>query len=275
MDKDTLFAIARSAGVLVPRTVRVDEPGDLDLVRAEEWDGPWVAKPVMGHQGRQVGDFATRFLADAGELRQHVLAAVTAGIPMLISEAIPGPTTALEGAITLRTANGERPLEAGRRKIRDYDHGVGSLVESFAATEAIAAAERLLEAGDYVGLAATEFKRHAVTGALYLIEVNVRVPQYFGVYDAAGAAAAWRLYATLAGLPLPVQPPLRVGRKVWMPQHDLHVVRELRRQGRLGLRQALWALWGTRDFGALSWRDPGPFIALVREEFARHRRSSR
>ena len=140
MDKDTLFRLAATAGVLVPRTVRVDQADDLDRLQA--FAGPWVVKPVIGHQGRQAGNFSTRFLTDEAEMRRHVGAALVVGIPMLISEAVPGPTTALEGAIALRTADGARPLEAGRRKLRDYDHGVGSLVESFPATEAIDQARR-------------------------------------------------------------------------------------------------------------------------------------
>jgi predicted ATP-grasp superfamily ATP-dependent carboligase len=196
-----------------------------------------------------------------------------AGIPMMISEDVPGPTTALEGAITLRAADGSYPLEAGRRKLRDYDHGVGSLVESYDAPEAIAQARRLLEVADYAGIAATEFKRHAVNGELYLIEINVRVPQYYGVYEAAGLDASWRLYATLAGLPLAEQPPARFGAKVWMPQHDVHVVRERREgQRRPGLWQIVAPLRGVRDFGALSWRDPGPALRLARTEATRLRR---
>jgi D-aspartate ligase len=269
MDKDTLFRLAATVGVLVPRTVRVDQAGDLD--RLQELAGPWVVKPVLGHQGRRAGNFSTQLLTDHDEMRRHVGAALEARIPMLISDGVPGATTALEGAITLRTADGACPLEAGRRKIRDYDHGVGSLVESYPATEAIEQAQRLLKAGGYVGLAATEFKRHAGNGRLYLIEINVRVPQYFGVYDAAGTDAAWRLYASLAGLPLGEQPPARTGRKVWMPQHDLHVLHQLRRRERVGARRVLSSLRGTRDFGALSWRDPGPALALVRAEFDRLR----
>jgi D-aspartate ligase len=191
---------------------------------------------------------------------------------MLVSEEVPGPVTALEGVISLRAADGTYPLEAGRRKIRDYDHGVGSLVEAAAVPEAVALARRLLDVADHVELAATEFKRHAVTGELYLIEVNVRVPQYFGVYDAAGLDASWRVYATLAGLPVAEQPPVREGRRVWMPQHDLRVIRELRRRDEITAAQAVRSLAGVRDAGVLSWRDPAPAWAVLRAEWGRLRR---
>jgi predicted ATP-grasp superfamily ATP-dependent carboligase len=272
MQKDTMRAVAEEAGVRVPHTFRIDGPGDDRLVELAAAAAPCVAKPVLGHVGRRSGDFATRLLPDADAVRAHLDAALAAGVDMLVSEEIPGPATALEGVISLRTADGTYQLEAGRRKIRHYDHGVGSLVEAAAVPEAVALARRLLEAAGYVGLAATEFKRHAVTGELYLIEINVRVPQYFGVYDAAGLDASWRLYATLAGLPVAEQPPVREGRRVWMPQHDLRVIRELRRRDEITAAQAVRSLAGVRDAGVLSWRDPAPAWAVLRAEWGRLRR---
>ncbi len=272
MQKDTLRGVAEEAGVRVPHTFRIDGPGDDRLVDLAVAAAPCVTKPVLGHVGRRSGDFTTRLLPDADAVRAHLDAALGAGVGMLVSEEVPGPVSALEGVIHLRTADGTYPLEAGRRKVRDYDHGVGSLVEAIAVPEAMALARRLLDAADYVGLAATEFKRHAVTGELHLIEVNVRVPQYFGVYDAAGLDASWRLYATLAGLPVGEQPPAREGARVWMPQHDLHVVREMRRRGQITMAQAVRSLLGVRDAGVLSWRDPAPAWAVLRSEWGRLRR---
>ncbi|SET54628.1 hypothetical protein [Geodermatophilus poikilotrophus] len=272
MQKDTMRAVAEEAGVRLPHTFRIDAPGDDRLVDLAVAAAPCVAKPVLGHVGRRSGDFATRLLPDADAVRGHLGAALAAGVDMLVSEEIPGPATALEGVISLRTADGRYPLEGSRRKIRAYDHGVGSLAEATALPEAMALARRLLDAANYVGLAATEFKRHAVTGELHLIEVNVRVPQNFGVYDAAGLDASWRVYATLAGLPVGEQPPAREGARVWLPQHDLHVVRGLRRRGEITVTQAVRSLAGVRNAGVLSWRDPGPAWAVLRSEWGRLRR---
>jgi D-aspartate ligase len=277
MTKDGVYAVAREVGVRVPRTVRIQDRAQLGAVLRERPAMPCVVRPVLGHVARAAGGFETRLLSDLGALADHVGAALDLGIPMLLSEHVPGPPTALEGAITLRTASGELALEFGRRKIRDYDHGVGSLVEAIPAEEALSAARRIVTAADYVGLAATEFKRHSDTGELWLIEMNVRVPQYFGVYDAAGIDAAWRLYAALAGRLEGAQPRGRASVKVWMPQHDLHVVRQMRRSASLSTLQFMWSLRGVRDFGAFSWRDPRPGIEVLRIEARAlcRRRSSR
>lgn len=272
MQKDTMRAIAEETGVRVPRTFRIDAPGDDHLIDLAVAAAPCVTKPVLGHVGRRSGDFATRLLPDADAVRAHLGAALAAGVDMLVSEEIPGPTAAIESVIHLRTADGRYPFEAGRRKIRDYDHGIGTLGEVAVLPEATALARQLLDVAGHVGLAATEFKRHAVTGELYLIEVNVRVPQSFGVYEAAGLDASWRVYATLAGLPVEEQPPAREGARVWLPQHDLHVVRGMRRRGEITMVQAVRSLVGVRDAGVLNWRDPAPAWAVLRSEWERLRR---
>jgi predicted ATP-grasp superfamily ATP-dependent carboligase len=155
------------------------------------------------------------------------------------------------------------------------DYGVVALMEVVPAPEALAAARRLLDGSGYVGLASTEFKRHAETGELVLIEVNVRVPQSFGLAQAGGTDGPWRVYAALAGLPLEPQPPAQAGAKVWIPQLDLHSVRELRRRGEISLLDVARSLHGVRDHGAFSWRDPGPGLAIARAEARGFRRSRR
>jgi hypothetical protein len=57
-----------------------------------------------------------------------------------------------------------------------------------------------------------------------------------------------------------------------MPQHDLHVVREMRRCGQLTMAQVVRSLVGVRDAGVLSWRDPAPAWAVFRPEGERLRR---
>jgi D-aspartate ligase len=268
MDKAGLLELAREVGVRAPWTHRVDTRADLDALVSRELPLPCVAKPVMGHVARRVGDFATRGIPDVDTLVAHVGAALDLGMPMMVTEQIPGSATALEGAVTLRGADGQVALEYGRRKIRQYpvDYGVVALMELVPAPEALATARRLLDGAGYVGLASTEFKRHAVTGELVLIEVNVRVPQSFGLAQAGGTDGPWRVYATLAGLELGPQPPACPGAKVWIPQLDLHAVRELRRRGDTSLSDVVRSLRHVRDHGPFSWRDPGPGLAVAGAE---------
>ena len=267
MDKEQLYDLARGVGVRVPATILISERGDGAMLERAALSAPCIAKPVLGHVGRRAGDFTTRRLTDADAVRTHVGAALDAGIPMLVSEVVPGPTSALESVMVIRAADGSYPLEVSRRKVRDYANGIGTLHEVHPSPDAIAQTRLLLEASHFTGIAASEFKRHAVTGDLYLIEVNVRVNQGFGAAEAAGVDASWRLYATLAGMTVPPQPAIRYGRKVWLPQHDLHAFRQdYPGRPRPSVREVAVSLRGVRDFGALSWRDPGPALSLARSE---------
>ena len=49
------------------------------------------------------------------------------------------------------------------------------------------------------------------------MEVNVRIPQNIGLGEAAGVEASWRIYATLAGIPLEPQRTQRDGVRVVVP----------------------------------------------------------
>ncbi len=276
MDKSALLDLAHELGVHAPVTHRVETRAELDALVAAGMPMPCVAKAVMGHAARRVGDFATKGIPDVATLVAHVGAALDHGLAMLVTERIPGAPESLEGAVHVRTASGDYALEYGRRKVRDFPvgYGIGTLTEVVDVPEALQTARRILDGAGYVGLTSTEFKRHAETGELVLIEVNVRVPQTFGLAQAGGADGPWRLYATMAGLPLGPQPPARVGAKVWLPQVDLHAVRELRRRGELSARDLVRSLRGVHDHGAFSWRDPRPGLTVLAAElraFTRHR----
>jgi predicted ATP-grasp superfamily ATP-dependent carboligase len=120
---------------------------------------------------------------------------------------------------------------------------------------------RLMEATGFVGLASCETKRHAETGEVYLIEVNVRVPIGFGLAQACGVDGPWRLYCALAGIDPGPQPPQRLGVKVLLPFKDVPAIRVRMRAGELTFRDAMRSWSRVRDAGSASLRDPLPFLA--------------
>ena len=156
----------------------------------------------------------------------------------------------------------------GCRKIRQFPPGFGaaSLCASAPVPESMALAKRLLDEAGFVGVAGVETKHHAETGEVFLIEANVRIPTQFGLGDASGGDSAWRLYATLAGLPLGPQPELRWGAKLVIPELEMHAafraLRE-RQDGALSLRERFRSWRGAGDLGLLDLRDPGPAASVA------------
>ena len=166
----------------------------------------------------------------------------------------------------LRAADGSRPLVYGKHKVRQWplDYGSGSIHRSAPMPDTIELTRRLQDRAGLVGHASVEFKRHAGTGELVLIEANARLPQGFGVGDACGVDASWRLYATLAGLPLGPQPPQRNGVAALVLGLEVRAAWAGLRCGDLTVRELLRSYHDFGDLGLLNPRDPSPALAMGR-----------
>ena len=271
MAKGSLYALAAKAGVRFPWTLALRSREDLDRVGAEA-DYPCLLKASLSHEWTPLFGI-DRVLPVGGpdQLREIATPALDAGLELLVTEHVPGPDRNLEGAVTIRQADGSYPLAYGWGKPRQYPlrFGSGSLHDSADAPETMALAMRLLDTAEFAGISAVEAKRHAETGERVLIEVNVRVPQEFALGDVCGADASWRLYATLADIPLPSQPRTVSGLKVVVPSLEAKAVAAGFREGSLGVRELLASYRGVRDLCGLSWRDPGPLLALARRGLRR------
>lgn len=116
---------------------------------------------------------------------------------MLVTEHVPGGEENLETVVIPPGRGWLTAARYGKCKVRQWppDFGSGSSTLSAHARHDRARWPAPDQAG-LVGQASVEFKCHAGTGELVLIEANARLPQGFGVGDACGVDASWRLYAT-------------------------------------------------------------------------------
>ena len=276
MDKSSLYALAHSVGIRVPWNERIATMGELEAL-AGRVDFPCLLKPVLSHEFRRLlGDRRVIVAADAGALRDAARPALEAGLEMLVAEHVPGPETALLGAVTVRAADGAETLAYTRRKLRQYPpYGAGSILEAVPAPEVLAIARRLLDAAGFTGVSSLEAKRHAGTGEHVLREINVRVPQNIGLGVACGVDAPWRIYATLAGVPLAEQAPQRNGAKTIVASLEARAVPAYVAQGDLTVRGVLRSWRGVRDVSGLSAREPAPLLAFASGQLASAVRTGR
>jgi len=271
MDKASLYSLATHAGLRVPKSTHVAQRAELAHV-ADVTPFPCLVKPVLSHRFRGImGDRRVRVVRDAAELEAEAGPALDAGLELLVSEHVPGPETNLEGAVTVRREDGAFALAYTRCKLRQHPpyFGAGSVLESIDSPEVLAYARALLDSVGFVGLSSLEAKRHVETNELVLMEINVRVPQNFGLSEACGADGPWRLYATLAGLPLGPQPVPRAGRKTIVATLELHAAPAYLRAGDLTVPGLLASYGGVRNASGLSLRDPAPVVAFLRPLAAR------
>jgi D-aspartate ligase len=263
MNKTSLYELASHAGIRQPRIVSVRNRAEMDDALAQVAP-PWLLKPALSHVWRRrFGEERAIVVDEATSLPDVIGQALDAGLELLVSEYIPGPVRDIETAVIVRREDGTLPLAYTKRKL--YQHpelGAGTVHETCDAPSTFALAERLLAAADFVGVASVEAKRHAETGETVLIEANVRVPQSFGLGDAAGADASWRLYAALAGLPLGPQPRPRQGVRSVVVTRELKALLDLGASPRM-LRRRFAAYRGVRDVSGIYLRDPRLTLSFV------------
>ena len=264
MDKYELYQLAAEIGVRAPWMHRVSTRAELDALD-RRITYPCVLKGALGHRARAILGHGTVQIDSRDDLMTKAGALLEHEVPFLLTELVPGDETALEGAVTIRGRDGDYPLEYGRHKLRQWppDYGVGSLTSSKAVPGTLAMNRRILDHTGYFGISSCETKRHAETGELYLIEINVRVPGSFGVAEACGVDGSWRLYAVAAGLPLGPQPPQVDGRHSMLPDIEILAVRARIQAGDQTWRDVLRSWRGTRDFGIVSIADPGPALSML------------
>jgi predicted ATP-grasp superfamily ATP-dependent carboligase len=265
MDKGSLYSLAAQAGVRAPVVKLLSSADEIDAVAASA-AYPSLLKPTLSHRYRDLfGHHRNILVHGPDELRSAATPALDAGLEWLVTELIPGPETNLFGAVTIRGEDGSFALAYTRRKLRQHPpyYGAGSVLETVPAPGALAMARRLLDAAGFVGFSSLEAKRHELTGEHVLMEINVRIPQNIGLGEAAGVDPSWRLYAALADIPLPPQPPQRDGVKVIVPSLELMAAPAYIRQGDLSIRQLLESYRGVRSLSGLSLSDPVPLLAFV------------
>ena len=68
-----------------------------------------------------------------------------------------------------------------------------------------------------MGISSLEAKRHEVTGEHVLMEINIRIPRTSVLERPPAWIPSWRVYATLAGIPLAPARPQRDGVRVIVP----------------------------------------------------------
>ncbi len=270
MDKRLTYELAERAGVRFPWTLSLSTSGDLERV-AEEASYPCLLKPALSHLWRGLfGERRAILVRNPDELARAAGPALASRLELLVNEHIPGPDENLEAVVLIRLDDGSYALRYGRRKIRMYPpgYGAGSIHESADVPEAMRLVHQLLDVVQFVAICNGEVKRHEETGERVLMEVNVRVPRGFGLGDACGVDASWRLYATLAGMPLDPHPSPRIGVRTIVPALELRAIVAHLSERRLTPRQIFAGYRRVRDVSGLSWRDPLP-ILLVLLDFAR------
>ena len=218
LDKERTYELAREAGAATPRTATV-RTADEALAAAGDFDLPVGLKPLQSHVFAQHFPHKLILARDRAELEQVSSWAFGPGVPMLMTEVIPGPETAICTYFTYLDDAGEPLFHYTKSKIRQWPKrsGLTCYQVSDWQPEVVDAGLRLVQGIGLRGVAVPEFKRDPRDGEWKLIEVNHRFTGSLDLTRHCGIDMALIAYDRLAGRPVRRPTGYRVGRDAVEP----------------------------------------------------------
>lgn len=263
IDKRRMVELAARAGLPVPRT---HQPCGPDVAaEAAAFVYPCVVKPTTPMRAGLPRNEKALVCEHAAQL-----VALYEQYPRLLGttlwqEVVPGEDDAIYQGTAL-VVDGTVAALACVRKIRQYAPGFG--ITSYGRTEwhdvVVEHTTRLLSALGWNGIASVEFKRSAVDGRFYFIEINPRVPWYNVLFADAGVnlpLLSW-LNLTRPSAPLPrMRQREGVG---WLSlASDIASFWQRRAHGRLTALAWAGSLEHARSFAWYQTTDPLPAMAAA------------
>lgn len=270
MDKAAFQQLADAQALPVPRSWSPADPAALRQAAAQA-RYPVIVKPAFPYQwhsalaqafrGRKAVrlDDAAALLAFGAELGERDLG-------VLIQEYVPGDDDQHVDVHAYLDRQGRaRGCFSGRKlRIHPIHAGSGCYVEALDGPALEAQTVAMLQRIGFHGLANVNYKRHAVTGAYMLFEINPRVSQWGFFTTRCGVNLPWLAYCDLLGLDPGAPPPRRVGWRFVDSSRDLKAFRQYRAEGVLTLGAYLRSLLRWRLIHqSLDWRDPLPGLCLL------------
>jgi predicted ATP-grasp superfamily ATP-dependent carboligase len=180
-----------------------------------------------------------------------------------VSEIVPGPDSSIASLYTYLLDDGQPVFEVVLRKLRQHPprFGDGCYRVSEWDSEVAEVGRRFLAAAGVRGLAYVEFKRHAQTGELTLIECNHRFGAANELVRLASVDPAVLSYRRALALAAPAAGTRLDGVRLWHPADDVRAFLVYRRRGELST--AAWArsLLHRQHVPVFRWDDPLPTVA--------------
>ncbi|QVL50323.1 MAG: hypothetical protein KFB96_07770 [Thiocapsa sp.] len=272
LGKDAFDRFTAEQGLPAPRGVEVTAETSISELE-DRLTYPLVVKPQLSFEWR-----VARFVDEFGSvkvircdtpdemrdllprLRQHTSR-------LLVQEAILGEDDAHYSFYSYRSPRfGEIVcLCVNKERIWPIHNGVGSFARVVTNAEMCEIGTRLLNTLGWVGVASICFKVERRTGRPMIHEVNGRLPQLHGVFQAAGVDLPYLMYLDALDVPLPKMPDRPRSVTYRILSIDGPALLAYRRDGQLSRLQVLMKALrvdATAEFGRDDWK---PALMALRE----------
>lgn len=269
VDKNRFSELARRRDLPVPQSIASSEIGSARELLAR-MRLPCAFKPSVHigwlRQRAEVDKVPKKaYRAEtAAEVTRIYDDLVKTGSPFIVQQWISGGE---EGIYSFHCYADERSRILGwfcGRKIRTYpkEAGVSTYLELVRDPKVAELGFEVVSRLGIVGPLKIDFKRDAITGELYVLELNPRFTLWCYLGKACGVNLPLFAYAHLAGAPLPAPRIYRTDIRWLSGGNDLRsFIRCYRPSGELSARDYIASLRSKKVYDVFSWRDPAPFIA--------------
>jgi D-aspartate ligase len=270
LDKERTYELARTAGVPTPRSATVRSAEEA-LSAAAGFELPVGLKPLQSHEWAKHRSEKFIVARDLDELRAASDWAFAPGVPMLMTEVIPGPETEICTYFTYVDRRGEPVFDYTKSKIRQWPKrsGLTCYQVSDRRTDVIEVARALLRGIGLRGVAVPEFKRDPRDGEWKLIEVNHRFTGSLDLTRHCGIDMARIAYDSTVGRPVDRPDGYRTGVTQWNPIEDVRALVDYRRDGELTVPQWVRSVARRQHFPMMRADDPMPTVASLGSKLGR------
>lgn len=273
-DKSRFYRYALARGLPVPDTRFARNAAELRAA-ADGMRFPVYLKPPRRTPAwlRATGGRKVLKLENASALERHATALAGVADELIVQSAVPGPDSNMHSLYLCADGAGQVLASVVARKLRQWppDVGSGSLAVEVREDALRDLGLDLLRDLGYVGLGSLQFKRDAVDGRFYVIEMNAGRPALnLPLCEASGVAMTFSYYCAAAGLALPDDRLVtRPGSKWICWKRDLASAFQHARRGELTPSGWLASVRGHRWSADVQLDDPLPLVAELGDRLGR------
>ncbi|MEA2309004.1 MAG: D-aspartate ligase [Thermoleophilaceae bacterium] len=270
LDTERTYALARAAGVATPRSATVRSADDA-LSAAAGFELPVGLKPLQSHEWAKHRSEKFIVAATEDELREVSAWAFGPGVPMLMTEVVPGPETELCTYFTYVDRAGEPVFDYTKSKIRQWPKrsGLTCYQVSDRRESVIEAGRRLVQGIGLRGVAVPEFKHDPRDGGWKLIECNHRFTGSLDLTRHCGIDMTRIAYDATVGRPFERPAGYRTGVTQWNPIEDVRALIDYRRDGELTVPRWVRSVARRQHFPMMRADDPMPTVASLGTKLGR------
>jgi predicted ATP-grasp superfamily ATP-dependent carboligase len=261
LDKERTYELSRAAGVPTPRTATVHS-ADEAVASAAAFEFPVGMKATQSHVWAKFSPAKLLTAAGPAELREVAEWAFGAGVPMLMTELIPGGEHLMCTYFSYIDEHGEPLFHYTKSKIRQWPKrsGLTCYQVSDWHPDVVEEGLRFFRAVGLRGVGSIEFKRDPRDGRNKIIECNHRFTGSNDLTRHCGIDIPLLAYNRLAGRPDPPLDRYATGVTQWNPVEDFRSMVEYRRDGEITVRRWLRTVARRQHFPMMRLDDPMPTV---------------